>query len=507
MGAVPLKLGPRPMEASVFVHVLTPLAPPMHELWQLTRSHIRNQVDDKAWQQYFRHLVLSKVDEDHAVFGLPDSFYVTWFQNNFADYLKQVIVEVTGQPLSVSFVTKKRRAANKRSDAAQDAGQGELLPLDTPPPETAPDDTTAPTEASTNTGPRISDASPSLAQAIARAGLNPRYIFDNFVVGSSNQFCHAASQAVADRPATAYNPLFLYGGVGLGKTHLLHAIGIEILRRRPSLRVTYISSENFMNALIHSLKTHDTNSFRARFRDECDILLMDDVQFIAGKDATQEEFFHTFNALHQAYKQIVITSDKPPHELAGLEERLVSRFGWGLIADIKPPGIETRIAIIAQKAEEEDLTIDNDVALFLATHMHSNVRELEGSLVTLKAYTALFDKPITLEIAKEQLKGLIAERRRRVTTDSIKKLVARHFEVSVDDLVGPRRFHAISYPRHIAMYLCRQHTELSFPEIARHFGGRDHSTIINAVRKIAARLTTDDTLDNDIHIIEQSLLR
>jgi chromosomal replication initiator protein len=476
----------------------------MQDLWQLTRTHIRSQVDDKAWQQYFRHLVLSKVDGAQAIFGLPDAFYVTWFQNNFADYLEEVIAEVTGQPLTVAFVTKKqkRSTSDKKSLDAADSRQGELRLTDGESTDEHDEDSTE-GEARSE---RITAPSESIDELATRVGLNPRYTFDNFVVGSSNQFSHAASQAVADRPATAYNPLFLYGGVGLGKTHLLHAIGLEILRQRPGLRVMYITSESFMNALIHSLRTRDTNSFRSKFRDECDVLLMDDVQFIAGKESTQEEFFHTFNALHQAYKQIVITSDKPPHELAGLEERLMSRFGWGLIADIKPPGIETRIAIITKKADEEKFELGSDVALFLATQFHSNVRELEGSLVRLKAYASLFSRPITLEIAKEQLKGLIVDRQRRVTLEGIQKLVARHFDVDLNDLVGPRRFHALSHPRHVAMYLTRQHTELSYPEIARRFGGRDHSTIINAVRKIETQLASDDNLNREIRVLEQLLL-
>jgi chromosomal replication initiator protein len=353
---------------------------------------------------------------------------------------------------------------------------------------------------------RATAVRPSHQEAVLRAGLNPKYTFDQFVVGSSNQFSHAACQAIAERPARAYNPLFLHGGVGLGKTHLLHAVGSEILRRWPDLRVTYISSENFMNELIHSLRTRDTNTFRTRFRDQCDLLLMDDIQFIAGKDSTQEEFFHTFNALYQAHRQIAITSDKSPGELPGLEERLRSRFAWGLIADIQAPDIETRIAIIRKKADEEEIHVSNDVAMYLATHIRSNVRELEGSLVRLKAYAALYGQSINLEMAKAQLRAVIREQTRQVTVERIQRVVANFFNVKVKDLVGRRRHRVIAHPRHIAMYLSRHHTQESFPEIGKHFGGRDHSTVMNAVNKIEKSLISDEGLKQEVRTLEQSLL-
>ncbi len=342
-------------------------------------------------------------------------------------------------------------------------------------------------------------------QAVLKVGLNPRYTFEQYVVGGSNQFSYAACRAIAERPARAYNPLFLYGGVGLGKTHLLHAVGVEVLRRWPHLRVTYVSSEKFMNELIHSLRTKDTNSFRKKYRDQCDLLLMDDIQFIAGKDSTQEEFFHTFNALYQAHRQIVITSDKLPGELPGLEERLRSRFGWGLIADIQPPDIETRIAIIRKKAEEEELIVDNDVAMYLATHIRSNVRELEGSLVRLKAFASLYNKAITLDMARTHLKNVIIESSQHLSIEKIQRVVASYFNVKVKELIGRRRHRVISHPRHVAMYLSRHHTDQSFPEIGKHFGGRDHSTVMNAVGKIEKGLLEDDKLKEELRILEKSL--
>ena len=576
----------------------------MQHIWPTIQNHIRAQIDERTWDQFFRHMILLRFAENEALFELPDEFFVTWFENNYRPYLTDLFREIGGRPIELRFLPRGQRPVEPTNDTMSFApAHGKqphmpmLAPLHAPyanaqshaghyyseapshrdgatynesaQPQAAPAAYNhAPASPAQPEGhyaqPNANGAGPqpwaypaaqqgrapvssqmfaqaahhsaaypmpsafppppeghnphaaqvfaapplSLNERIVQAGLNPRYTFDNYVVGPSNQFCYAACSAVGERPAMAYNPLFLYGGVGLGKTHLLHAVGIEIMRRFPGKRVTYVTSEAFMNDLIHSLRNKDTNSFRGRFRDECDVLLMDDIQFIAGKNSTQEEFFHTFNALHQAHKQIVITSDQMPQELPGLEERLRSRFAWGLIADVQPPEIETRIAIIRKKAEVESMNLDDDVAMFLATHIRSNIRELEGSLIKLKASASLFHREITIDFAKDQLRGVIQERNQHVTIDRIQKLVANFYNVKVKDIVGKRRHRVIAHPRHVAMYLSRKHTTNSFPEIGKNFGGRDHSTVMNAVKKIEGLVDgDDDVLIGEISSLERSIMR
>ncbi len=323
--------------------------------------------------------------------------------------------------------------------------------------------------------------------------LNPKYVFDTFVIGNSNRFAHAASLAVSEAPAKAYNPLFIYGGVGLGKTHLMHAIGHYILGQNPSAKVVYVSSEKFTNELINSIRDDKNVEFRNRYR-TVDVLLVDDIQFIAGKERTQEEFFHTFNALHEANKQIIISSDRPPKEIPTLEDRLRSRFEWGLITDIQPPDLETRIAILRKKAEVEGIDVPNEVMLHIAKKIQSNIRELEGALIRIVAYSSLTNKEVTVELASEALKDIISSRPKQITVPLIKEVVSEHCSVKMDDFNSKRRTRSISYPRQIAMYLCRELTDLSLPKIGDEFGGRDHTTVIHAHVKI-----THD-IENDIDI-------
>ena len=323
-----------------------------------------------------------------------------------------------------------------------------------------------------------------------KSGLNPKLTFEQFVVGPSNRFAHAASMAIAESPAKAYNPLFIYGGVGLGKTHLMHAIGHAIAKRSPNYRVVYLSSEQFTNELINAIQTKTTSKFRERYR-TVDALLIDDIQFIAGKESTQEEFFHTFNALYDDHKQIVLSSDRSPKEIEGLEERLVSRFEWGLVTDIQPPDLETRIAILRKKAEDAAIDVPSAVLDFIAKQISSNIRELEGALIRVVAYCRFCSQPLSVQVAQEVLREMVREVESRVTLDLIQRKVSEYFNLSPDVLRSARRQHSILYPRQIAMYLCRTLTDSSLPEIGQSFGGKDHSTVMHAVDKIEREIAQD----------------
>ncbi|WP_321529982.1 chromosomal replication initiator protein DnaA [uncultured Desulfuromonas sp.] len=335
--------------------------------------------------------------------------------------------------------------------------------------------------------------------------INPEYTFSKFISGSSNQFASAAAMAVANNPATIYNPLFIYGGVGLGKTHLINAIGNEIIKNNKNIKVSYYSSEKFTNELINSIRYGKMDEFRNKFR-SIDVLLIDDVQFIAGKERTQEEFFHTFNSLYESHKQIVVTSDKFPKEIPGLEERLRSRFEWGLIADIQPPDIETKQAILEAKAEQNNIILPQEVALFLSSSVISNIRELEGYLVRIGAYSSLTSTPISIEMAKNILKDIIVESNKELTIEDIQKKVSNHFNIKISEIKSAKRVKNLVVPRQIAMYLCRQLTSCSYPEIGDHFGGKDHSTVIHAIKKIEKNIEDDSYLRSTIKTIKNTLL-
>ena len=335
--------------------------------------------------------------------------------------------------------------------------------------------------------------------------LSPRYIFDTFVVGASNQFAHAASLAVAEQPSKAYNPLFLYGGVGMGKTHLMQAVGHRIKKRNPSTRLTYISAEKFTNEVINSLRFDRMSSFRDRFR-TVDVLLVDDIQFIAGKERTQEEFFHTFNALYEQQKQIVVSSDCPPKEISAIEERLRSRFEWGLIADIQPPDLETKIAILQKKAESERVHLPDEVAEFIARSIKSNVRELEGALTRLLAYGSLTGADINLPTAQQVLKNIIATQEKKVTIELIQKRVGEQFGLREQDLKMRSNSKAIAFPRQIAMYLVKQLTSASLPEIGRQFGGKHHTTVLHSIHKIDTLRRSDKDLNRTLNKLLDSFV-
>jgi chromosomal replication initiator protein len=327
--------------------------------------------------------------------------------------------------------------------------------------------------------------------------LIPRYTFDTFVVGSSNQFAHAACRAVAETPSRSYNPLFIHGGVGLGKTHLMHAIGHYVLQHHPGLALTYISSERFMNEMINAVRFDGILEFRSRYR-SVDVLLVDDIQFVSGKEGTQNEFFHTFNALHDAQKQIVISSDRPPNEIPALEERLRSRFEWGLIADIQPPDLETRVAILKKKAEAEFVPLSDDVALYMASRIKSNIRELEGSLIRLIAYSSLTKSQLTIELAQQVLKSSEDHDEKAISIEQIQKFVAEYFHLKLTELKSRNNSKSIALPRQVAMYLCKALTHASLPEIGRSFGGKHHSTVIHSINKVEEMRKKTPEFDHQI---------
>lgn len=335
--------------------------------------------------------------------------------------------------------------------------------------------------------------------------LNPKNTFDTFVIGSGNRFAHAASLAVAEAPAKAYNPLFIYGGVGLGKTHLMHAIGHYVLEHNPSAKVVYLSSEKFTNEFINSIRDNKATEFRNKYR-KVDVLLIDDIQFLAGKESTQEEFFHTFNTLHEENKQIVISSDRPPKEIPTLEDRLRSRFEWGLITDITPPDLETRIAILRKKAKAEGLDIPNEVMLYIANQIDSNIRELEGALIRVVAYSSLINKDINADSSMEALKDIIPSSKPKIITIlDIQQTVGEYFNVKLEDFKAKKRTKSVAFPRQIAMYLARELTDFSLPKIGEEFGGRDHTTVIHAHEKISNLMQTDVQFQNQMKEINELL--
>jgi len=341
---------------------------------------------------------------------------------------------------------------------------------------------------------------------VVNISLNPKYNFDTYVAGPSNQLAYAAAQAAASMYPPKYNPIFVCGGVGLGKTHLLHAIGHHILKTREGVRILYMSGEQFMNEYVQAIRTNRMPAFRARYRESCDVLLVDDVQFLAGKDGTQDEFFHTFNALHDSHRQIVLTADRKPHEISDIADRLRTRFAWGLLADIDPPELEVRVAILRKKAAAENIHLPDDVALYIANSIKSNVRELEGALIRLAASASLTRQTITLELATRTLESALARPQEHISVDSVLKAVAGYYGVKVTDLKSPRRHKSIAGPRAVAMYLARAHTNESYPDLGRAFGGKHHTTILSAVEKVTHRLKAEPALRGEVHAIEGTLL-
>jgi chromosomal replication initiator protein len=417
-------------------------------------------VPEQAYQTWLAGTTAVGLSGNELIIEAPSPFHVEWIEDKFGPLLAAVAYQVLGRPLSVSVTC---------------SGTPEPIPL----PSLEPADPTP------HRGP--APARVDRRPAAPRPHLNERYTFERFVVGNNNQLAVAAARAVAERPARTYNPLFLYGGVGLGKTHLMHAIGHEIVTADPSRRVAYVSSEQFTNEVVDSIQNGTMAEFRRRYR-EMDLLLVDDVHFLEGKERTQEEFFHTFNALYDAQRQIILTSDRPPKEMARLEERLISRFEWGLVADIKAPDYETRMAILRKKAEDDGLALDAEVIDFIAHSCRASVRELEGAVIKLLAYSSLTHQEITLQLAKTALHGVLRERNREqgpvLSPERIQDLVARRWRVRPEALASKRRTKELMVPRQVAMYLIKETLGTSLVQIGRIFGGRDHSTVIHSIRKV-----------------------
>jgi chromosomal replication initiator protein len=414
----------------------------------LVLSRVEAKVNRHSFYTWFKPTSFVSDDGTAVRVRVPNGLFRDWLTKHYAAVLDEAFTEVDRTGATVSFVTED--APIERA-VTQDAEFH-------PPPETH--DATS-------------------------GGLAPRYSFDTFIVGPSNQFAHAACRAVAEAPSRSYNPLFIYGGVGLGKTHLMHAIGHYVLNHLKNLKLTYISSERFMNEMINAVRYDRVLDFRERYR-SVDVLLVDDVQFLAGKEGTQTEFFHTFNALYDSQKQIVISSDCPPHEIPSLEERLRSRFEWGLIADIQPPDLETKVAILKRKAEAEGVPLPDAVAIYIAGKIKSNIRELEGSLIRLIAYASLTGREISLPLAQDVLRNVLQNEERAVTIEIIQKFVSDYYQLKVVDLKSRNNSKSIAMPRQIAMYLCKNLTNASLPEIGKSFGGKHHSTVIHSIKKIEA---------------------
>jgi chromosomal replication initiator protein len=443
-------------------------------LWERVLGKIETRVNAHSFSTWFRPTRFVSADAASLCVRVPNSWFAEWLRTNYLPLIQDALTEIERPGLSVEFLAER----------------GDITPRA---PSAAPSVATA----------RVVSRAAAPAADELPGWLNPRYSFEKFVVSSCNQFAHAAAMAVAEQPSRAYNPLYVYGGVGLGKTHLMQAIGNR-LAARGGARMRYISTEQFMNELINAIRFERTLEFKERYRN-VDLLLIDDIQFLAGKERTQEEFFHTFNALYDAQKQIVITSDCPPREIPTLEDRLRSRFEWGLIADIQPPDLETKIAILRKKAEAEGALVPDDVALFIATNSKSNIRELEGCLIRVVAYASISGREVTLDLAKDTLKDLLVPDSPAVTVESIQKLVAVHYNLKVTELKSKNNSQQISFPRQIAMYLCKQMTECSLPEIGKRFGGKHHSTVIHAIQKIENRRTKDKEFDRQMETFVQSL--
>ncbi|GAB6137141.1 chromosomal replication initiator protein DnaA [Halanaerobaculum tunisiense] len=441
------------------------------KIWDKTLEEIKTELSTPSFETWFKSTKALATKNNKFLIEVPNEFAKDWLETRYSKLITEIISDISGKSYEIEFIIPEMKEEELLIDEKKEApnSQQEQEEPDIEPPS-----------------------------------LNSKYTFDNFVIGSSNRFAHAASLAVAEAPAKAYNPLFIYGEVGLGKTHLMHAIGHYILEHTSNTTVMYLTSEEFTNRLINSIRDDKTMDFRNQYRN-IDVLLIDDIQFLAGKERTQEEFFHTFNALHDANKQIIISSDRPPKEIPTLEERLRSRFEWGLITDIQEPDLETRIAILKKKAALEGHEVPDDVIVYIANKIKSNIRELEGALIRVIAYSSFSNDQIDVNLAQEVLKNIASENTANsqgpteITAESIKKIVANYYQIDLKNMESKKRTRAIAFPRQVAMYLTRKLTELSLPQIGKKFGGRDHSTVLHAYNKINDKISADSEFESEIN--------
>src|SRR5690625_2156019 len=441
----------------------------IEELWAATLNNIEQKISKPRFDTWLKNTEARTIDEEKIIIDVPNEFARDLLEGHYTNLIRKILYDLTGAELTVKFVIPNTEVVEPQEKK----------------------------EVKKQT-PQVTEISPSTM-------LNPKYTFETFVIGAGNRFAHAASLAVAEAPAKAYNPLFIYGGVGLGKTHLMHAIGHYVQETNPEANVLYLTSEKFTNEFINAIMDNKATDFRNIYRN-VDVLLVDDIQFLAGKEQTQEEFFHTFNALHEDNKQIIISSDRPPKEIPTLEDRLRSRFEWGLITDITPPDLETRIAILSKKAKAEGLEIPNEVMLYIANQIDTNIRELEGALIRVVAYSSLVNADIDTPLAVEALRDIIPNHQpKKITVAAIQKLVAQEYGIQIEDFAARKRTHSIAFPRQIAMYLSRKLTELSLPKIGEEFGGRDHTTVMHACTKIEELLEEDPEFKNTLNSLEEKL--
>ena len=459
-------------------------------IWEEILYRVQAKVNRHSFYTWFKPTAFVADDGSTVTVRVPNALFKDWITKHYSGVIAEALHEIHRTEALVHFVASGTPEA-----------EAPVSPLPQP---------VAHVITSAEPGIRQSDASTFSEDTLppvmptSSAGLNPRYTFDTFIVGSSNQFAHAACRAVAEAPSRSYNPLFIYGGVGLGKTHLMHAIGHYVLLHDRNLVLTYISSERFMNEMINAVRYDRLIDFRERYR-SVDVLLVDDVQFLAGKEGTQNEFFHTFNALYDSQKQIVLSSDCPPHEIEQLEERLRSRFEWGLIADIQSPDLETKVAILKKKAEAEAVPLPDSVAIYIAGRIKSNIRELEGSLIRLIAYASLTGRELSVDLAQEVLRNVKDHEEKAVTIDHIQKFVSEYYQLKLADLKSRNNSKSIAMPRQVAMYLCKNLTHASLPEIGRSFGGKHHSTVIHSIRKVETLRKADGQFNTLLNSFIESL--
>ena len=448
----------------------------VQDIWEKTLRHIRKHVTAENYSTYFRPLTYEGIENNVCRISVDDDFFGDWIRDHYSELLATSIESVTGSKTSINITTKKRQPSRPTRQKTSNPIRRAIK----------------------RTNKKTVVNAPTFQS-------NPNYCFDNFIIGPSNELAHAAFMASANQPGLNYNPLFVYGSTGLGKTHLLFALGKSIQEENPDARIVYVSAEDFTNQVISHIRNKKMDEFRERYRTNCDVLLIDDVHVLGGKERTQEEFFHTFNTLHQQGKQIVLTSDRTPDELSGFEARLRSRFQWGLICDIQPPALETRVAILETKALERHIQLPHDVAFCIAENVNDNIRQLEGALVRLLAYATLKKEALTKTLVHRVLGGTFQQNTQAPSVESIIEVVAKQYGIDINDITGKRRLRKFAHPRSLAMYLCRKYTQASFPMIGENFGGKDHSTVVAACKKVEKAYREDHNLAQELKTLEGKL--